>query len=100
MKEKSYFPHFLVAGEINCYKVFAFNMYVSIEKKNPLKRDQALSDATTAIKRTDGEEPRAVPVPVSESSEVIMQYAMMVLVRLVMERVLAQKLEDVPKALT
>gem|GEM_PF-5782339 len=46
MKENAYFPHFLVAGEINCYKVFAFNMYVSIEKKNPLKRDQALSDAT------------------------------------------------------
>jgi len=100
LKENAYFPHFLVAGEINCYKVFAFNMYVSIEKKNPLKRDQALSDATNG----EGEEPRAVPVPVPvpvpESSEVIMQYALMVLVRLVMERVLAQKLEDVPMALT
>jgi hypothetical protein len=44
--------------------------------------------------------PVPVPVPVPESSEVIMQYALMVLVRLVKERVLAKKLEDVPIALT
>jgi hypothetical protein len=65
------------------------------KKKNPLKRDQALSDATNGQM---GKELRAVPVP--ESSEAIMQYALMVLVRLVMELVLAQKLEDVPMALT
>jgi hypothetical protein len=34
-------------------------MYMSTEKKNPLKRDQALNDATSGQM---GEEPRAVPV--------------------------------------
>ncbi|PWU78864.1 MAG: hypothetical protein DLM72_20350 [Candidatus Nitrosopolaris wilkensis] len=45
-----------------------------------------------------GKKLRAVTVP--ESSEAIMQYALMVLVLLVMELVLAQNLEDVPMALT
>lgn len=43
----------------NRYKAFAFINYTSTEKKNPLKRDQALNDATSGQM---GEEPRVVPV--------------------------------------
>lgn len=37
---------------------------MSVEKKNPLKRDQALNDATSGQM---GEEPRSAPQPVSDS---------------------------------
>ena len=42
----------------NCYKAFAFIICMSTEKKNPLKCDQALNDATSGQM---GEEPRASP---------------------------------------
>ncbi len=37
---------------------------MSVEKKNPLKRDQALNDATSGQM---GEEPRSEPQPLSDS---------------------------------
>lgn len=50
-----------------CYKTFWPNMIMSIEKKNPFKRDQALNDSTSGQM---GEEPRSVPVNDSDKKDI------------------------------
>jgi hypothetical protein len=45
---------------------------MSVEKKNPLKRDQALNDATSGQL---GEEPRSVPEQTSELKNKLMKTA-------------------------